>query len=65
MAAGTSLRYVCEPSSPAKQGNCVQLSGPCQNNLEDLCENSPSNSEQGAFKDPNKPHMIYLDTTKI
>lgn len=61
MVAGTSLRYACEPSSPAKQGNHFQLSGPWQNNL---CKNSPSNSEQGLFNDPNKPHRIYLDTTK-
>jgi len=65
MVAGTSLSYVGKPNPPAKQGNCFQLSGPWQNNLEDLSESSPGNSEQCAFKEPIRPHRIYLDTTKI
>lgn len=62
---GTSLRYICDPGSPAKQRNSFQLNGPWQDNLEDLSKSNPTNSEHAAFQDRIKPHRKYLVTTKI
>lgn len=45
MVGGARLRHTREPSSPAKEGNCFQLSSSWQNNLEDFNKNSPGNPE--------------------